>query len=84
MITADMARELAGNDRVDEALENFEERIRSAAKEGERQTLLLYCDCADGSKHAAMEELRRNGFEIVRMSETFNGVRQSPGWYARW
>lgn len=84
MITADMAREISGNDRVDEALENFEARIRDAAGRGERQALLCYCDCVDGSKHTAMEELRRSGFEIVRFSENLGGVRQSPGWYARW
>lgn len=51
---------------------------------GRRDALLAYRDCMDGAKHAALDELKRRGFEVFTMQETIGGVRQTPGWHARW
>ena len=45
MLTADMARDMSGDQKVTEALEYFERCIRKAAEHGQRDSCLSYCDC---------------------------------------
>lgn len=84
MLTADMARDMSGDQKVTEALEYFERCIRKAAEHGQRDSCLSYCDCMDGAKEKALEILRQRGFEVRRHVEFIGGVRQSPAFYAFW
>lgn len=84
MLTADMARDMSGDQKVTEALERFECDIRQAAEYGQREACLAYCDCMDGAKEKAIEILRQRGFEVRRHVEVCGGIRQSPAFYAFW
>lgn len=84
MLTADMARDMSGDQKVTEALERCERRIRQDAELGERESCLFYCDCMNGAKEKAIEILRQRGFEVRRHVEFIGGVRQSPAFYAFW
>ena len=55
MLTADMARDMSGDQKVTEALEYFERCIRKAAEHGQRDSCLSYCDCMNGAKEKAIE-----------------------------
>lgn len=84
MLTADMARDMSGDQKVMEALERFERDIRQAAEHGQRDACLAYCDCMDGAKEKAIEILRQRGFEVRRHVEVIGGVPQCPAFYAFW
>ena len=84
MLTADMARDMSGDQRVMEELELFERCIRGAAGRGERDACLAYCDCMDGAKEKAIEILRQRGFAVRRHVAVCGGVMQTPAYYAFW
>lgn len=80
MLTPAAARELSG---ANKWLARFEDTIRENARQGHRTALLTYTDC-NADELAAIEELRKAGFEVFRHSERSGGVLQHAAYYARW
>lgn len=85
-LTADEARRItSANDMkgLRSLTRHFEDKIRDAAHDGQRNVLLAYTDCGQYQRSAILQ-IQSEGFDIVIRRESCGGVLQAPAYYAEW